>query len=304
MTTATATKNNAVLVVGAGIAGMGAGMHLAQLGHPVYLLDAAPAIGGSMHLLDHTFPTNSCGLCLMLPQQPAFCPTFECDGQPNLSLLPYAELLGLAGEPGAFTATVRHKARLVDPALCTGCGDCAAVCPESRPHDHEGWLQPVKAIYRPPGLRALPDAWLIDPAVCTRCGACVEACPTGAVDLEMADREERLAVGAVLLTPGFAPFDRLFFWRRLNMIPDFHRHFGFSCGLASALLPGSKDLGYSVSHRIEWCHKALRRPRYYIRIQNSNVPLPEQTDHPVTATHRKDENVRVVAGWCARGELQ
>ena len=68
-----------VLIVGAGIAGMAAALHLTQQGIPVHLLDSAPAIGGSMHLLDHTFPTNSCGLCLMLPHQPAFCPTFECD---------------------------------------------------------------------------------------------------------------------------------------------------------------------------------------------------------------------------------
>ena len=46
-----------VLVVGGGIAGMAAAMHLAQCGHAVHLVDSAPAIGGSMHLLDHTFPT-------------------------------------------------------------------------------------------------------------------------------------------------------------------------------------------------------------------------------------------------------
>jgi heterodisulfide reductase subunit A len=200
-------EHNPVLVVGAGIAGMAAALHLAELGQEVHLLDAAPAIGGSMHLLDHTFPTNSCGLCLMLPRQPAFCPTFECDAHPRVHLLPYAELTNLSGQPGHFTATIHHKARFVHPDRCNGCGLCADVCPETRPHDHEGWLHPVKAIYRPPGLRAVPDAWLIDMQACSRCGQCVPACPTHAIDLDMQPREETLTVSAVLLAPGFAPFD-------------------------------------------------------------------------------------------------
>jgi heterodisulfide reductase subunit A len=207
MTAVVEDRSNAVLIVGGGIAGMAAGMHLAQAGHQVHLLDTAPAIGGSMHLLDHTFPTNSCGICLMLPHQPALCPTLECEANDNVSLLPYAELVSLEGEPGRFRATVRHKPRYVDLARCSGCGDCAAVCPEPRPHDHEGWLSPVKAIYRPPGLRAVPDGWLIDMDVCTRCGECVQACPSGAIDLDMQAREEVLETGALLLTPGFAPFD-------------------------------------------------------------------------------------------------
>jgi len=52
--------------------------------------------------------------------QPSLCPTLECERKANLTLLPYAELTGLSGEPGAFTAAVHHKPRYVDPVKCNG----------------------------------------------------------------------------------------------------------------------------------------------------------------------------------------
>jgi heterodisulfide reductase subunit A len=52
----------AVMVVGGGIAGMQAALDLASNGFFVYLVEASPAIGGTMAQLDKTFPTNECAM--------------------------------------------------------------------------------------------------------------------------------------------------------------------------------------------------------------------------------------------------
>jgi heterodisulfide reductase subunit A len=50
------------LVVGGGIAGIQAALDLADAGHPVYLVEQAPSIGGKMAQLDKTFPTMDCSI--------------------------------------------------------------------------------------------------------------------------------------------------------------------------------------------------------------------------------------------------
>jgi heterodisulfide reductase subunit A len=52
----------AVAVVGGGIAGMQSALDLASSGFFVYLIEASPAIGGTMAQLDKTFPTNECAM--------------------------------------------------------------------------------------------------------------------------------------------------------------------------------------------------------------------------------------------------
>ena len=199
-------NNKDILVVGGGISGMGTAHLLAQMGYQVHLLDSAPGIGGSFHLLDRTFPTNYCGLCIMLPEQPSYCPTLESEINPNIHIVPYAEVESLAGEAGAFTAKVLHKPRYVDVDKCDGCGLCGEVCPEFRPDDYEGDIAPRKAIYRP-AMRAVPQTYVIDMDACTRCGKCVEACSQEAIDLDMQPTHSEIPVGAVVLSPGFEPFD-------------------------------------------------------------------------------------------------
>ena len=55
-------KIGAVMVVGAGIAGMQASLDLADSGYYVYLVEKSAAIGGAMSQLDKTFPTNDCAM--------------------------------------------------------------------------------------------------------------------------------------------------------------------------------------------------------------------------------------------------
>ena len=195
-----------VLVVGAGIAGMQASLLLAEMGFKVDLLDRAPAIGGFLPLLDRTFPTNTCGVCFMSPTPPALCPFIECSRHPLIELIPYADLDGLEGEPGDFRVSVLHKARYVDAGLCNGCGECAEVCPVEVPRDLGGGLETRRAIYRP-YPQAFPPTFVVDKEACTECGECLKVCRTGAIDLEMEDKRSTLNVGAVVLTPGFEPFD-------------------------------------------------------------------------------------------------
>ncbi len=196
----------AVLVVGAGIGGMQAALLTAEAGFKTYLLDKAPAIGGLMPLLDRTFPTDTCGLCTSCPTQPAYCPFIECDRHPNIELVPYAEIEGLEGRPGRYRVAITRKPRYVDVELCTGCGECVAVCPVEVPRELGGGLETRRAIYRP-YPQAFPDTYLIDREHCTECLACVKVCPTQAVNLNMQPQSDQLEVGAIILTLGASAFD-------------------------------------------------------------------------------------------------
>jgi NADH:ubiquinone oxidoreductase subunit E len=115
-------KIGSVLVAGSGIGGMQAALDLAESGFKVYLVEEGPAIGGTMAQLDKTFPTNDCAMCTLAPR------LVDCGRHPNIEKLTYSELVGLEGQPGNFRARVLKKPRYVDPAKCTGCGECSAAC--------------------------------------------------------------------------------------------------------------------------------------------------------------------------------
>ena len=157
----------AVLVVGAGIGGMQASLDLAEAGLKVYLLEQSPAIGGTMAQLDKTFPTNDCAMCIMSPK------LVEVGRHLNIDILTTADLESISGEPGNFSVKIRQRPRYVKIAACTGCGDCAVVCPVTRLDKFNGGLSTRHAIYKP-YPQAIPNAYAIEKL---GVAPCRNACP-------------------------------------------------------------------------------------------------------------------------------
>jgi heterodisulfide reductase subunit A len=202
-----AEEARTILVVGGGIAGTTAALHIADAGHRALLIDEAPVLGGSLILLDKTFPTDSCGVCFLAPNPPAICPFLECADNSLIEIRTLTRLARLEGKPGAFQATLSSGPRYVDPERCTACGKCAEACSVTVDAGMLGaaWLNEThKAIYLP-CPQAVPPSYVVDPAACTHCTECQPACPNDAIHLDQHPETTVVDVDAVILAPGFGP---------------------------------------------------------------------------------------------------
>ena len=193
-------KIGAVMVVGGGIGGIQAALDLANSGFKVYLLDSSPSIGGIMAMLDKTFPTNDCSMCIMAPK------LVECARHLNIKIIPDAKIEGLSGEAGNFVVNVRKKARYVDTTKCTGCGECKKHCPIEIADRFNQGLTNRKSIYIE-YPQAVPAVYTIDKNNCLGCGVCEKICLAGAIKYKDNDVIEEINVGAIILSTGVDTFD-------------------------------------------------------------------------------------------------
>ncbi|ABK18645.1 FAD-dependent oxidoreductase [Syntrophobacter fumaroxidans] len=190
----------AVLVVGAGVAGMQASLDLADSGYLVHLADRSPAIGGIMSQLDKTFPTNDCAMCIISPK------LVEVGRHPNIRIYPGSEVEALEGKAGCFKPTLATQPRFIDLERCTACGQCRQVCPASAINEFNQGIDRREATFmRYP--QAIPRGYGIDRASCLGCGLCEKVCLAQAVRYDDQPRRTALEVGAVILAPGNEVFD-------------------------------------------------------------------------------------------------
>ncbi len=121
-------------------------------------------------------------------------------------------MVGISGEPGNFSVSVREMARYIDMEKCIACGVCAEKCPKKVPDEFNLGLGTRKAANLGYS-QAVPPKYSIDKAHCLyflkggKCKACEKFCPTGAVDFSQADQDREIPVGTMILAPGFKAYD-------------------------------------------------------------------------------------------------
>ncbi len=204
----------AAMVVGGGIGGMRAALDLADAGLKVFLVEQTPCLGGRVAQLGYMFPQHDCVLCRGTPDhgygctRPSISPAYIHHNQhPNLEILTNTRVVGVAGQAGDFTVSLRQEPRYVDVDRCIDCGRCAEVCPIELPDDYQQRLTQRKAAYKV-AARAVPDAYVIDRGpYCDDCGQCAAVCPSQAIDLDEQPRLLTIEVGAIILALGFQVYD-------------------------------------------------------------------------------------------------
>jgi len=193
--------NQTILVVGGGISGLTAALEAAECGKQVILLEKSPSVGGRVGQLHKYFPklcVPSCGLEIQYRRLKA---------NKNVRLLTMAEVTQISGEAGNFTVNVKVAPRYVNEN-CTACGECEKAVGTEFDDEFNYGMKKRKGAYLVSNM-AYPQRYVIDPRiVATDDGAKAKAaCKYNAVDLEMAEQNLSLNVGAVVWATGWKPYD-------------------------------------------------------------------------------------------------
>jgi len=124
--------------------------------------------------------------------------------------LTYTEVDGVEGEAGDFKVTLIKKPRYIIEDKCTGCTTCVEYCPVEYPDQFNQEISKNKAVHIY-FAQAIPLVAYIDESCIylkeKKCRICESVCKNEAIDFNQRPEKMEIKVGAVILSPGFEPFD-------------------------------------------------------------------------------------------------
>ncbi len=111
---------------------------------------------------------------------------------------------------GDFTVTLKKKPRYIIEDKCTGCATCVEYCPVEYPDQYNQELSKNKAVHIY-FSQAVPLITYIDETCLylkeKKCQICQRVCENKAIDFSQKPERLEIKVGAIILSPGFEPFD-------------------------------------------------------------------------------------------------
>ncbi|MBN1398242.1 MAG: CoB--CoM heterodisulfide reductase iron-sulfur subunit A family protein [Bacteroidetes bacterium] len=188
----------AVLVIGAGVAGMKAATSLAKMGVKVYLIEKEHFIGGRVAQWDVLCLTEETGKDLVT----RFYNDVVMDK--DITLFTGAELIESSGSKGNFKVKIKITPRYIkDFCEKEKMRRAIEVCPVEVIDDFNFSITKRKAIYHNFPSQ-YPLVAVIDMKNCTRCGKCEKECDK--IDFSQKEKIIEIDVGSILVATGFDPY--------------------------------------------------------------------------------------------------
>jgi quinone-modifying oxidoreductase subunit QmoA len=190
-----------ILVIGAGIAGMTAAVEAAEVGYRVVLVEKEAYLGGRVLRMNRYFPKMcppTCGFELNVRR---------IRQNPRITVHTLATVEEITGKPRKLKATIKIGRRYVTGEHPFDESVTEQLTSE-RANDFNDGMDKTKALYLPHDM-AYPHLHVLDRDALSDADAATlhQVCPPGAIDLDMAEDEIEVDVGAVIVATGWRPYD-------------------------------------------------------------------------------------------------
>jgi quinone-modifying oxidoreductase subunit QmoA len=208
-----------ILVIGGGIAGITAALEAAEVGYPVILVEKEAFLGGRVVRSYQYFPKMcppTCGFEVNVRR-------LRQNARVTVHTLSTVEKV--SGDVGDFTVVIKKRPRYVTGEHSLD-DSVAAQLTSERVNDFNLGMDKTKALYMDHAM-AYPRLHVLDREALSESDAetLLKICPPGAIDLDMAEEEIELKIGAIIVATGWQPYDatqldHLGFGRYQNVITN------------------------------------------------------------------------------------